>query len=177
MANPLETGAMPPPAPAQDAPVQNSLQQGAPPQSAPAGPGAAPPPPPPSHAQTVAALRHFHAITDEVQHILKDPAVGKSDLKSKIIDGVTKLVSERMISPAQAVVQLSSVPSDPIKQRQWLQTVLQQTVQAANAIVDHHAAGHDGTLDHAQESQMAHPSHDEHMNNMSALESLYGARK
>lgn len=175
MANPLETGAMPPPAAVQDAPAQNSLQQGAPPQGAPAGPGAALPPPP-SHEQTVAALRHFHAITEEIQHILKDPAVGKSDLKSKIIDGVTKLVSERMISPAQAVVQLSSVPSDPIKQRQWLTTVLQQTVQAANNVVDHHASGHDGTLDFAQESQMQHPHADDHMNHMSALEAKYGGR-
>lgn len=175
MANPLERGSMPPPAPVQDAPVQNSLQQGPSPQGAPAGPGGAPPPPP-THEQTVAALRHFHAITDEIQGILKDPAVGKSDLKSKIIDGVTKLVSERMISPAQAVVQLSQVPTNPIEQRKWLQTVLQQTVQAANNIVDHHASGHDGTMDWAQESQMQHPHADDHMNHMSALEAKYAGR-
>lgn len=171
MANPLEAGSMPPPAPQQDAPVQNSLQQGPAPQGAPQAA-----PSPPTHEQTVAALRHFHAISGELQAILKDPAVGKSDVKSKIIDGVTKLVSERMISPGQAVVQLSSVPSDPLLQRKWLNTMLQQAVQAANTVVDHHAAGHDGTMDWAQESQAQHPHADDHMTHMSALEAKYGGR-
>lgn len=177
MSNALETGAMPPPAPIQDAPVQNSLQQGQSPQGAQAGsPGAQAAPAPPTHEQTVAALRHFHMITAEIQDILKDPATGKSDVKSKIIDGVTKLVSERMLSPAQAVVQLSSVPSDPIKQRQWLQAILQQTAQAANGILDHHASGADGTLDWAQEGKLSHPDPDQHMTHMSALEANYGRR-
>ncbi len=177
MTNPLQSGMATPQAPEMQEPVQNSLQQGPAPQGAPQGPQGAPAgPPPPTHEQTVAALRHFHAIIEEVQHILKDPAVGKSDLKSKIIDGTTKLVSERMISPSQAVVQLSSVPEDPIKQRQWLQKMLNDTVQAANAVVDHHAAGNEGTMDWGIESKMIHPHADDHMGHMSALGAKY-ARK
>lgn len=177
MPNPLETGAMPPPAPVQDGGAQNSLQQGMPPQGgAPQGGGPAQPAPP-SHEQTVAALRHFHAVIDEVQSLLKDPAVGKSDLKSKIIDGVTKLVSERMLSPSQAVVQLSQVPSDPIKQRQWLAGILQQNVQAANGVVDHHAQGHDGTLDWGAEGRIEHPSPDHHIDHMAALTANYGGAR
>lgn len=177
MANPLQSGMATPEAPEIPQPQQNSLQQGTPPQGAPQGPQGAPQgPPPPTHEQTVTALRHFHAIIEEVQGILKDPAVGKSDMKSKIIDGTTKLVSERMISPAQAVVQLSSVPEDPIKQRQWLQKMLNDAVQAANAVVDHHAAGNDGTMEWGIEGKMMHPHADSHMDHMSALGANY-ARK
>lgn len=174
MGNPLQSGLATPPAP-NPAPPSNALQQdrGAP-QAAPQQQQGGPPPP--SHQQTVAALRHFHAIIEEVQGILKDPAVGKSDMKSKIIDGTTKLVSERMLSPAAAVMQLSSVPDDPIKQRQWLQKMLNDTVQAANAVVDHHAAGNDGSLDWGAESQMKHPHPDEHMDHMAALSRNYGGK-
>lgn len=180
MANPLQAGMATPEAPEIPQPQQNSLQQGIPPQGAPQGPqgapGGPPQPPAPTHVQTVIALRHFHAIIEEVQGILKDPAVGKSDVKAKIIDGTTNLVAQRMISPAQAVVQLSQVPEDPIKQRQWLQQMLQQTVQAANAVVDHHAAGNDGTADWGLESKMTHPHPDTHMDTMAALGGNY-ARK
>lgn len=172
MANALEMGAGLPPMPQNG--LQNGQQQGQPA----ASPGAPQPaaPAPPTHEQTVVALRHFHAIIGEVQDLLKDPETGKFDMKSRIIDGVTKLVSERMISPAQAVVQLSQVPSDPLEQRKWLQTQLQQAVTAANAVVDHHAAGHDGTLDFAQEGQAQGPHPDQHMGHMAALGANYGGR-
>lgn len=171
MPNPLEMASGPPPLPQNG--LQSDMQQGAPAQ--PGAPQQAAPAPP-THEQTVIALRHFHAIIGEVQHLLKDPETGKSDMKSRIIDGVTKLVSERMISPAQAVVQLSQVPADPLEQRKWLQTMLQQAAAAANAVVDHHAAGHDGTLDFAQEGRAEHPHPDKHQGHMEALGANYGRR-
>ena len=168
MANPLELGSVSPEAPNPDA--GNALQQGgpAPAQRAPA---------PPTHEQTVAALRHFDAIKGELTTLLNNPALGKSDVKSAVIDGVTKLVSERMLSPAQAVIQLSQVPTDPIAQRKWIQTQMAQTIQAANSVLNHHAAGTPGTLDFAQESANSPiPSQDDHMNHMAALHAQYGGR-
>jgi hypothetical protein len=175
MANSLEVGTTPPPAPLQDAPQNSLQQQGAAQSSPPAGaPQAAPAPP--THQQTVAALRHFDMIKGELMPLLKDPTLGKSDLKSKIIDGVTKLVSERVLAPAQAVMQLSQVPSDPIQQRKWLQTQMAQTMQAENAILDHYGAGnpsmHGNPQDHMSESD--HGSRDDHMGHMAALAANYG---
>lgn len=173
MANPLQAGSTPPPAPIQNPPQQNALQQGGPTQGAPQAA-----PAPPTHEQTVSALRHFHAVIGEIQSILKDPATGKSDQKSKIIDGTTKLVSERMLSPAQAVMQLSQVPTDPLQQRKWLQTMLAQTAQSANVILDHHAMGSPGTLDSSVEhARSTIPSKDDHMNHMTALGANYSGGK
>jgi hypothetical protein len=171
MPNPLEMGG-PPEAPNIQPSQGNALQGGPPasPQGAAQGQQA---PPAPSHVQTVAALRHFDAIKQELDGLWTNPALGKSSIKDSIIDGTTKLVSERIISPAAAVMQLGKVPDAPLEQRKWVQMLLQQTIQAANAVLDHHAAGSPGTLDWAQEGQQQAPNPDNHMQMMSSLHSQY----
>jgi len=175
MPNALTNGGLPP-APAQDGSGgSNGLQVNAPANGAPAA--AAAPPPPPTHAQTVAALRHFDAIKGELTEVLKDPACGRSDLKSKIIDGVTKLVADRIISAPQAVSQLANVPSDPLSQRKWLQTQLQQAMQAEQGIVEHHRNTNLGSGDWATEAQKHNTNPDTHMQDMAGLAANYGGSK
>jgi len=164
MANPLEIGSVSPPAPNPDA--GNALQQGVPQQGAPQQQA-----PPPSHAQTVAALRHFDAVKSELETLLKNPALGKSDVKTSVIDGVTKLVADRILSPAQAVIQLSQVPTDPIAQRKFIQQQMMQTVQAEHAIIAHHAIGFAG------QGPEPTPSGDDHMDSMQALHVNYGGKQ
>jgi hypothetical protein len=108
-----------------------------------AGPGAAPTPggvmpPPPGRAQTVAALRHFSIIENEVKKLLADPECGKSDLRSEVIDGMTGLVSTGITTAADAVRELSNFPDKPFDQKQWLEAHLSQAVQASNAVLQHH---------------------------------------
>lgn len=168
MPNPLESGPMPPPAQGAEPVPGNALQQSGPPMAG--TPGNAARPPAPTHAQTVAALRHFDAIKGELTTILKNPALGRSDVKSQIIDGVAKLVSERMISPGQAVIQLSQVPTDPLQQRKWIQTQMMQAVQAERGIIAHHAIGFAG------QGPEPTPGRDDHMDTMAALQSNYGGK-
>src|SRR5258707_7570366 len=129
--------------------------------------GAAKQPPSPSHAQAVAALRHFAAIQAVLGSIMRGPALGKSDMKSKIIDGVTSLVAERIMSPATAVGQLSDVPSEPFKQKQWLQQHMQTTIAASNAVLDHHRTAHAGVPD--DRIDMKSGGADSHMDDMKAM--------
>src|SRR5271166_2044650 len=84
------------------------------------------PPPPPTHQQTVAALRHFGAISNEVSSLLKDSDCGKADLKSKVIDGMTSLVSDGIQTPSDAIKTLATFPDKPFEQKQWLMQHLQQ---------------------------------------------------
>jgi hypothetical protein len=127
----------------------------------------------PNHRQVVAALRHFMTIVDELQTLEKNPALGRSSIKSEIIDGTMKLVAERMLSAASAVSLLANVPEDPIRQRKWVQETLQQTIQAQNNVLDHHAAGNHGTLDWATESQHAPYNSDDHLSIMEGLAGNY----
>jgi hypothetical protein len=176
MPNALSGGALPP-QPAQDAaaggnglappmaPVNGSIPQ----QAA---------PPPPTHEQTVAALRHFDAIKNVLAPLLQDPALGRSDLKSKIIDGVTKLVSERIMPAETAVDQLTKVPSDPLQQRKVLQTMMQNAINAEHFIVEHHRNTNLGSGDWATEVAKHTGSPDNHMDDMKAIHANYsgGAR-
>lgn len=128
-------GAPPAPNPQPDSGGNALASQG------PSGGAQAAPPPPPTHQQTVAALRHFSAIEGELTHILSDPDVGTADMKSKIIDGTTKLVASGILTPASAVGELGTVPDRPFDQKIWLMKHFQQTVQAQSLVLAHHQIG------------------------------------
>jgi hypothetical protein len=109
----------------------------------------------------------------ELKTLMKNPDLGRSNVKDAIIDGTMKLVAERMISAAQAVVQLAAVPDDPLQQRKWVKQMVAQTVQASNNVIDHHAAAQPGTLDHGFESQAQQPDPDQHQAIMTGLMQHY----
>lgn len=170
MSNALSATGGPPPAPnpqPQDGPPNggNALT-GAPSQSGQAS-GQQQAAPAPGHQQVVAALRHFDAIERELGTLLADPDLGKADLKSKIIDGATKLVSSGMVTAAQAVTQLGTVPERPFDQKKWVETQFLQTIQASHAVLDHHRRAFQG---HGPSD----PGHvDDHLSTMSGLMSQY----
>lgn len=172
--------------------MPNSLTSGLPaqptqpiaaPQAMPqAAPGQAPGQPPQApqitHQQAVTALRHFSAISRELEQILKDPDLGKSDVQSKIIDGTARLVASRIVTPSDAVQQLSSVPADPQMQRKWVQTHFQQTMVAMNGVLDHHAQSNPGTGDLPVEIARSQSNGaDSHLDDMKSLNGGYRSGK
>jgi hypothetical protein len=96
--------------------------------------------PAPTHEQTVAALRHFYALQDELEPLLKDPNLGKVDLRSKAIDGATKLVAARIFTPADAVGQLVDFPDQPQQQKNWLIQKYFMAHVSVLQVLDHHGA-------------------------------------
>ena len=166
MLNALSSSAGTPEAPA----PQPSMAQ--PPQG---GPQAAGPAPgqqmaAPSHQQTAAALLHFDAIEQELKGLLADPDMGKADLKSKIIDGATKLVAKGILTPAAAVTQLGSVPEKPFDQKKWVEQNLIQVVSAANAVLQHHGDAFAG-------QQLDNTSANPNENHISTIAGLAGQYK
>lgn len=155
------------------------MAQGGQPQGAPVAPAGPPQPAPPTHAQTVAALRHLHTINAEFEPILRDTDCGKVSVKSAIIDAAVKLVAERVVPQAAAVMLLSQVPDDPLEQRKWLTKFYQGNEQAANTVLEHHAAGGPQSLNW-QQDQSGFTPHDQagHMKTMDGVVSNYrgGAR-
>jgi hypothetical protein len=140
------------------------------PQPATAGP---PPAPAPTHGQTVAALRHFDAIISELRDLLSDPSLGKSNVKSKIIDGMTRLVAGRIVSVADSVAQLQGLPDDPIDQRRWIATHLGNAETAKKLVLTHHGVSHAG-LPEEMIDKRASP--EDHLDIMQELTSHYRER-
>jgi len=126
--------------------------------------------PAPTHGQTVAALRHFNAVLGELKGLLQNPDLGKANLKSTIIDGMTKLVAERIIPPAAAVSQLASVPDAPYQQAQWAANHYAQTVQAQAAVLDHHRQSAMGTGNYDLENAL----HSDESDPENHLETMHG---
>jgi len=144
-------GGMPPPMPQQ----QDQTQQG-PPQT-----------PAPSHAQTVAALRHFQIFMEMEKNWLNNPELGKSDFKDQFIEAYTKLVADRIATPVQAIGSLAQVPERPFQQRQWVQDAYNKNVQARDIVLAHHAQAYAG-----QGPQQA-PNPDNHMADIQGMMSSH----
>lgn len=125
-------------------------------------------PPAPNHQQTVAALRHFMAIEQELTALLKDPSLGKSDMKSKIIDGTTQLVADGILTAPSAIQQLATVPERPFEQKQWLMKHFSDTISSQNAVLDHHRMAFGGVDLGPQQSDP-----DDHQSDMDGLMSQY----
>lgn len=100
--------------------------------------------PAPTPSETMAALNHFAAIEKELTILLSDPEVGKTNMRSRIIDGTARLVSTRQMEPGEAVVELGSLPDRPFDQKKWLEGHLASTVQAASTVLDHHRIAYAG---------------------------------
>lgn len=128
--------------------------------------------PAPSHAQAVATLRHFDAIERELKALNKNPDLGKTNQKSAIIDSVTRLVGARIMTPAQAIMQLGTVPEQPIAQRKWVMQHAQQAEQAKDGILDHHRMAHAGT----PEEMHAPGNPDDHLSTISSVLGMYGKK-
>lgn len=175
MANPLQVGQPTPEPPDiggmqgenQGTPQGNLLMQGGAGQAGPAPvqgqPQQQPQQPAPTHAQTVAAMRHFSEINNEFMPLLQSPELGKADMKSGIIDAVTKLVAGRIVPPGAAVQQLAGVPSNPREQKQWLAQLFQQNQQAAAVILEQHRRAFAGQPDNPNDIYNA-DNHGDHIN-------------
>jgi hypothetical protein len=106
-------------------------------------PGNAPaiaPTPAPTHKQTVAGLRHLDAIVQKLQAAMRDPDLGRANMKNKLIDGMTSLVAEQLNSPGEAVQTLSTFPERPFEQKQWVMNHLVTALQSRDNLLDHHRA-------------------------------------
>lgn len=134
--------------PAPDPDMGNALTSGAMPAQSQAAPAAGQQQPPLSHAEVVTGLRHADAVKRELMLLAKDPALGKSNVKSKVIDGVLRLVSQGYMQTTEAVDELSKVPTEPLMQMKWVKNMYAQAQAAENNILDHYGATspHFGTV-------------------------------
>ena len=95
----------------------------------------------------------------------------RAEGKAKIIDGAAGLVAQRIMAPADAVIQLGSVPDRPFDQKQWVMAHLAQIKQAEINVLDHHAAAFAG-----QNVDTTPPSQEDHMSTISGLLAHYKSR-
>jgi hypothetical protein len=103
--------------------------------------------------------------------LLNNPDLGKADMKSGIIDAVTRLVAERIVPPNAAVQKLAEVPERPFDQRAWVQQQYAQDMQGRGLVLAHHAMAFAG------QGPEPTPNSDNHMQDISGMmQAHYGGR-
>lgn len=115
--------------------------------------------PAPNFQMTVAALKHMRMFAQEWEKLLKNDDIGKVDIKGQFIEGMARLMGDRIVTLPQTLQMMKSFPENPLAQRQWVQEhyardraakamIMQQHAQAF-PIPDLSQAGLNGGYDHA----------------------------
>lgn len=134
--------------------------------------------PAPSHEQTVAALRHMQAIGEQLEGLLVNPELGRSDIRDSVIDAVTRLVAQRIISAPQAVAQLGQFPDRPFEQKQAIEQMYRQVMQAESSVLDHHGMTNPPqSEDFGTENSLYQSDPDQHMQTVQGMmQAHYGGQ-
>lgn len=76
------------------------------------------------------AMKNIGAVNSTIAGLLGDPDVGKADISKKIIDATTRLVKDNVYSAQHVTEALKGMPTDPVRQAQWLRNIYSQTQSA-----------------------------------------------
>ena len=95
--------------------------------------------PAPNFQMTVAALKHMRMFADEWEKLLKTDDIGKVDIKGQFIEGMARLMGERIVTLPQTLQMMKSFPDNPLQQRQWVEEHYARDRQAKAMIMQQHA--------------------------------------
>lgn len=124
------------------------------------------PNPAPSYPQVMAAMHRFTAIRKVLTPLLKDPKLGREDVRDKVLDAAATLISQRVLTVAEAMNEVSKkMPTQPADQQLWLKKLVQNTMLAQDKVMDdYHASGQNWKNDEANTELKFKPdSYGEHM--------------
>jgi hypothetical protein len=96
--------------------------------------------PAPTAAQTQAGLRRFDAVMSAMRAIMRDPDLGRTNLRPKIMDQASKLIGSKVISLAQCMQAIAPLNDQPLDQKNLVSGIYNAALQASNALLDHHGA-------------------------------------
>jgi hypothetical protein len=103
--------------------------------------------PAPTHEETVAALHHTSIVSKELMGLLRDPALGKKDARSQIVDASLELVAKGIATVPAIVEQIKGLPADPQGQLNWVKGHLLANQLAQFAVLEHYRAANPPTLE------------------------------
>lgn len=129
------------------------------------------PPPPPSHAQTVAAVHHFGEIKQAMVPVMKDPNLGKSNVRPKLLDSFSKLLATKTLSLPEIMTALKSLPEDPIAQKKFVEKIYADNNQAQQMVLQQYAQSP------AEQGEPDPWSEDGHAGHMSSFAQRYSGGK
>jgi hypothetical protein len=116
--------------------------------------------------QVIAGLHHFTAFDKAFSPLLKNPDLGKSNIRPKIFDASASLIGQGIFSVPEVMNGIKDLPDDPLGQKKWLEQKLASTAMAEKKIVSDYIA--QGPGQEPQEPAWSPDNHSDHMAGMMA---------
>ena len=118
--------------------------------------------------QVIAGLHHLGAFTKQMSPILRNPEIGKSNIRPKIFDASAALIGQGIFSVPEVMNGIKDLPDDPLGQKKWLEQKLAGVMMAEKKLVSDYIAQGPGA-----EPQGPDWSEDTHRDHMGGLMSNY----
>lgn len=117
--------------------------------------------PAPTHAQTIAALHRFGEIEKASSKLLKDPDVGRKNIRPKVLEMGADLIGSRVLSLAEFMSGIGNFPSadDMLGQKKWLEKLRDTNIQGQMSVLQDHANAPPEAADAAQWTPDSHAEH------------------
>ena len=125
-------------------------------------------PPQISKNQVIAALHHFSAVQKQFMPLMKNPDLGKANIRPKIFDAAVALIGEGINTVPETMNGIKDLPSDPVGQKKWLEKLMMNTEMAQKKIISDYIGQGPG-----QEPDGPAWSMDTHKDHMNSLMSSY----
>lgn len=121
--------------------------------------------PAPTHAETVAGLHRCREIEKASERLLKDPNVGKSNIRPKVLEMGADLIANHTMTLSQFMSGLQGFPSaeDLLGQKKWLERLRDTNIQGQVSLLQDHA---NAPPEAADAPQWSPDTHDQHINSL-----------
>ena len=111
--------------------------------------------------QLIAGLHHLNAFQKQFSPLLRNPDLGKSNVRPKIFDASAALIGQGIFSVPEVMNGIKDLPDDPLGQKKWLEQKLSSTMMAEKKLVSDYIAQGPGQEPEGPEWSM--DNHKEHM--------------
>src|SRR5450631_1654352 len=85
--------------------------------------------------QLIAGLHHLNAFQKQFSPILKNPELGKSNIRPKIFDASATLIGQGIFTVPEVMNGIKDFPDDPLGQKKWIETKLAGVQMAEKKLV------------------------------------------
>lgn len=97
------------------------------------------PAPAPTENQTIAAVHHFGQIKSAFGPMLKDPKLGKDNIRPKLLDTMSKLLANKVLTLPEIMNAAKALPEDPIQQKKFVEKIYNDNSKAQMMVLQQHA--------------------------------------
>ena len=85
--------------------------------------------------QLIAGLHHLNAFQKQFSPLLKNPELGKGNVRPKIFDASAALIGQGIFSVPEVMKGIKDLPDDPLGQKKWLEQKLSGVMMAEQKLI------------------------------------------